>query len=68
MAGTFEEDLGYILMRFKNGEANYAETTMAVEKCVLDALGFTSYVSKLIAEIEQHYKESPKKSPTEAGD
>lgn len=44
----FEEEIGYILEKFKSGEFNHFEAMLEIENLISRQLGFTAYNSRLI--------------------
>lgn len=53
----FEDEIGYVLIRFRNSETNYSEATIEIEELILQVLGFTGAQSKAIDQIEKPYSE-----------
>lgn len=48
MSTMFEEEIGWILNRFKDGELNHYEAMLEIENLVSKCLGFAAYNNRLI--------------------
>jgi len=44
----FEDEVGWILTRFKDGELNYFEATLEIENLISSCLGFSAFNNRLI--------------------
>lgn len=60
--GRFEEELGWILMRFRKGDLNFAETTIKIEELIIRCLGFSLLHFEKFDEILKWAEENRKET------
>ena len=57
----FEEEVGWILMRFKDGELDHFEAMLEIENLISKCLGFSAYNSRLINHLPTTIERKPRK-------
>ena len=48
---NFEEQLGWILMDFKQGKLNFSEATLKIEELIVHCLGINVFIFKKFEEL-----------------